>query len=432
MPPDDSLAAAFANELAPAGNGKAIDEADWDRRLRAAVEAGHVRDDGFSLADDLRHWATFVQALDPVEREVRISERLAVMSTLHENAQEMLREALAEAERERRAAAAGRPEGPRIVTAAQLAEVAPERPHYVLWGYLARGCITQLAAKMKLGKSRFVMDAVSKIVHGADFLGHMTEKTSVLYLTEEGAVTFRRGLERYDLTECETLHVFLRREAIGMSWAAVGDFVLEYITTNCIGLVVVDTLTDWAGITGDKENDAGVALEAMRPLRLWADAGASVLAVRHEGKQGGDVGDAARGSTAFGGAMDILCALRRPSGTQNPYQRELKAVGRFDDTPQDVVVELLGGLEEGRYEMVGETHQTQRLAAERAVIDLLPDHMDERVDEAYLVEASGMSRSTVKRTLDRLRTGGALATGKAPKLNGSGVRNVYWIGESDE
>ena len=90
-------------------------------------------------------------------------------------------------------------------------------------------------------------------------------------------------------------------------------------------MLVVDTLFKFAGIRGDGENASGEAVEAMGPLQLATSAGLSVAVIRHERKSGGNVGDSARVSSAFGGkptlsskfggrrVMEIrTCAIYRP------------------------------------------------------------------------------------------------------------------------
>ena len=106
------------------------------------------------------------------------------------------------------------------------------------------------------------------------------------------------------------------------------------------GLLVVDTLSTWARLGGDDENSSGKAAEAMAPLQLAAATGIAVLVLRHDRKSGGDVGDSARGSSAFGGAVDIILALRRGEGNSRPTIRALHGLSRFDETPATLMIEL--------------------------------------------------------------------------------------------
>ena len=75
----------------------------------------------------------------------------------------------------------------------------------------------------------------------------------------------------------------------------------------------------------------------MAPLQIAAADGLAIVVTRHERKAGGDVGDSGRGSTAFGGAVDIILAIRRIDGTSNA--RRVYGLSRFDETPDVFTME---------------------------------------------------------------------------------------------
>jgi hypothetical protein len=106
-------------------------------------------------------------------------------------------------------------------------------------------------------------------------------------------------------------------------------------------LLVVDTLGNLSGIKGDSENDAGSALEIMKPLLVMASSGLSVLCVRHDRKGGGEVGDSGRGSSAFSASVDVVMQIKRLEGNGRPTFRNITAVSRFDETPDNLVIELV-------------------------------------------------------------------------------------------
>lgn len=104
--------------------------------------------------------------------------------------------------------------------------------------------------------------------------------------------------------------------------------------------MVIDTLSQFAGLTGDRENNSGDALEAMQPLQHAVADGIGIMSVRHERKSGGDVGDSGRGSSAFAGAVDIVLSLRKPEGNAAKNRRLLQSLSRFSETPNDLLIEL--------------------------------------------------------------------------------------------
>lgn len=429
MPPDVELETALG-ELP--GNGKpAVDESDWTRRLQGAVKAGHLDPGDIpTQAEILRNWARFTAAMAPLERECEVSRQLGVM--LDENARELVDAALAEADQERKTSSNGKPDGPRIVTAPEFALLAQEDIDYLVWGYVARGMITQLAAGIKVGKTVWMLDAVHQMLTGGEFLGHMTQKCPVLYMTEEGHRSFRRNLQQAQLLEQQDLHLLLRQEVFGMSWPEVGQYVENYVIDKKVGAICVDTLSDWANLAPDAEKDEGAARRVVAVLRQWCNVtGCAVVALQHERKGGGNIGDSARGSSAFGGAMDVLLVLREQTKERDrethPNRRELGGRGRCD-VPEPVIIEW----EDHHYGLVGGASQTHQLDNEKAVVDCLPYKVSEEVDEAWISERAGIPRTTVRRVINSLRSRKVIARAAMPRSSGHGTRHVYWIGEDSD
>src|SRR5262249_33463310 len=99
-------------------------------------------------------------------------------------------------------------------------------------------------------------------------------------------------------------------------------------------------LPQFARIAGDAENSAGDALAVMYPLQIVAAMeGLAVVVARHERKAGGDVGDSARGSSAFAGAVDAILSIRRPKGNQPLTFRTIRTFSR-DSGESELTIEL--------------------------------------------------------------------------------------------
>lgn len=166
------------------------------------------------------------------------------------------------------------------------------------------------------------------------------------------------------------------------------------------GLVICDTLSDWTALSGDSENNAGAALEVMRPLQDAAAEGPAILVCMHERKSGGDTVDAARGSSAFGGAAEIIFSLHRVAVPGHESRRELTGVGRFDDIPTRLVVEMV----DGHYVSLGSSGDVERKTARRLCVESLAMKREWAKPLAHL-EAKGkgvVSRVTFQRVLDQL------------------------------
>jgi hypothetical protein len=180
---------------------------------------------------------------------------------------------------------------------------------WVLQGYFAAGSIAEMSGKIKTGKTSLLQSACAAILDGVPFLGQPTGKTKVLYLTEQPDTSFREAMERAGLLGREDFHVLSFGDTRGVAWPDVVRAAVIHAKRIGAGLLIVDTLSQWAGLSGDSENDSGTAIEAMNPLQFAAAQGLAVIVVRHERKSGGEISDAGRGSSAFGGVVDVILSL---------------------------------------------------------------------------------------------------------------------------
>jgi hypothetical protein len=267
--------------------------------------------------------------------------------------------------------------------------------------WLARSAITELVGKAKVaGKTTWALALCAAILDGNDFIGQPTISTPIVYLTEESEVTFRIALERAHIGLRDDFHVLFWRETLGKKWP---DAMAEAVTVAIerkAGLVVIDTLAQFAQLTGDRENNAGDALEAILPLQKGRDRNLGVLMLRHERKQGGQLGDSGRGSSAFAGAVDIILNLGRPKGNHAENIRVINAVSRLDDVPASLVIELCS---EG-YRSCGTTERPSADAAKDLVLSILPASETTAISlEQILATATSESRTTIQRVLGELK-----------------------------
>lgn len=288
----------------------------------------------------------------------------------------------------------------RFRTAREVAEATPPEVDWVARGIVARGSLTELAGKIKAaGKTTFATHLCHQVVGGLPFLDACTAQGPVVYLTEQGESSFREALRRAELLENDDFHVLFWHDVVGVSWPeVVGGAVDEAMRIGAV-LLVVDTLPQFAGVRGDAENNAGEALAAMEPLQeAAAKHNLGVIAVRHERKAGGDVGDSGRGSSAFGGAVDIVLALRRPEGNHGPSVRELRSLSRFDETPNGLIIELVGST----YQVLGDQADVALAEARNALLEVMPTTPGTALRETVLREKAGLKRTTSQRALEAL------------------------------
>jgi hypothetical protein len=282
---------------------------------------------------------------------------------------------------------------------AEIATAVPEEIPWVVEPFIAVGAITDLSGKVKLaGKTTLALDMVRSVTQGTNFLDWKTVKGPVVYLTEQPKVTFREAMKRAGLLGQKHFHMLFRSEAFGVSWPEVVREAVRECEASGSKFLVTDTLPQFAGLVRDAENDSGAALAAIEPLQIAAARGIAVLTISHDRKGGGAPGDARRGSSAYGGAVDVLCALRRTEGNGPRNRRLLISVSRFDSTPEELLIEL----REDGYHSLGEPGEAAKQQVESEVLSALPHSKSEALDIGALEKKTNVKRSQLQRVLEVL------------------------------
>ena len=310
------------------------------------------------------------------------------------------------------------------MTARETAEATPEHPEWIAYGYVAAGAVTEIDGRIKGGKTTFVMALIAAVRKGRPFLGQPTTKTSVVYLTEQNEGSYREALRRAGLLTADDVHILFWNRVQGVEWGEVVGMARVKASEVGARLLVVDTLAHWSGLRGDAENNSGAALEAVGPLLAAAADGLGVVVLRHERKSGGDVGDSARGSSAFGGAVDIVVQVSRSEGNARATLRKLTSLSRFDETPGEQMVELT---ETGEYVSHGDGAAVAHAEALAAVMVAVPDREGLAAEEKDILDTTGIPRATARRALDEL-----IRDGKVVRV-GAGIKGQpyrFWRPET--
>ena len=286
------------------------------------------------------------------------------------------------------------------------------RVEWVWHEYLARGTITELDGKVKVsGKTTFCHHLARSILDGEPFLSRYTLRGPVVYLTEEGPATFERAMATRGLKGQHDFHYLSKRHAATATWPQLVAAAREKVIEVGAVILFVDTLGKLAGFVGDDENSAGRVMAAMLPLQALAtELNIAIVVTRHERRAGGQVGESARGSTAISGDVDQILQLTRTGGDSHQNERWLKAIGRHDETPAELRIEL----DRGTYRVVGPEDAFNR--AGEALLDMLqPDEPTAVVDLLEDLADQGHSRKSVYESVDRLA-----ATGQLEVIEGIG------------
>lgn len=285
-------------------------------------------------------------------------------------------------------------------SAAAVAKSTPETVDWMVFGYVAIGVILEVAGKLKAsGKTTWIAAMVRAILTGTRFMGVETRYTPVVWLTEERKQTFAETLKRNRLDDREDLKVLHWHKAKGLSWPAVMAGATQYALDIGARIIVVDTISQWAGLKGDAENSNGAQLEAVAPLQEAAARGLAPVVARHERKGGGEVGESGRGGSAFSGAVDIVLSLRRGEGKTKPTVRVLHALSRFSETPDSLVIDLT----DDGYIALGDEGSVATLAAETALLDRMPMSAVDALDlETLRLMEPSIAKTAAKAAIKRL------------------------------
>jgi AAA domain len=313
-----------------------------------------------------------------------------------------------------------------FMTAAELAASTPEHIEWVVRPWIASGAVTMVIGKVKAaGKTTLLTLMARAAIKGEPFMGELTKKTRVVYLCEQPTVSFKQALKRAGLLKSNQITILFRKDVIGRSWPEVVKETIDQCKRLGAFLLIVDTLSPFAGLSGTSENEAGRALEVLEPLQEATAAGIGVAIAQHERKAGGDVEESGRGSTAFAGYVDVLLSLSRPKGHARSNLRVLKALSRFDETPEELVIELT----EDGYIQRGAVRGIAEEDAHAAIVAAVPKVRSEAMTMEQLVAATHISRTTAQRATEQLVDMSDLrVTGKGTR----GDPKRYWGENSDD
>ena len=302
-------------------------------------------------------------------------------------------------------------------TAQEIAEMTPENTAWVVKGFAAEHSITELTGHAKeAGKTSFLMGMVHSVLTGGSFLDQPTSQGSVVYLTEEKAPTFRAALQRADLLTpdiAQDLHVMTYWDAAQLGWEGICKQAERQCDEVNAKLLVIDTLSQFAGFTGEQENTSGDANASLLRLQQIAhELPVAIVIVRHDRKSGGKVGQAGRGSGAFTAGVDVVLHLGRPEGQGKPTLRVLTSLSRYEETPQALMLDRIDAFHsrEGvgneskayRWVSLGEPRAIAHEQSEAKILELLPTSEAEAMTVAEILEATGVRNTTLHRTLTDL------------------------------
>lgn len=237
----------------------------------------------------------------------------------------------------------GRPGGPiplESLSTAQLFAAQDLKVEWLAWPFAAAGLSSILDALPKLGKTRFILEAIKASRDGRTFLGHATLPIRVIYVSEQSTASLAMQAREVGFTGDEPIEElrWITRE----HWSRVvfTDLLAQAEKMaagyNCL---VFDTWHTVARL--ENENDAAeVNRLGNLALDLAAQHKLALVLSRHDRKSGGDIGLSGRSSIQLSGLVDVILHLLRLPGQAAPTQRKLELLARVPGLPNEQIIEL--------------------------------------------------------------------------------------------
>jgi hypothetical protein len=228
----------------------------------------------------------------------------------------------------------------RVVAARDLDKQRFTPPTWLWQGYLGPGKVTLLTSQWKSGKTTLVSLLLAHMQQGGQLAGLPVAAGKAFVISEESEADWRPRFTRLGIRDNVDLLCRPFTAQPGMDgWLALIDAALALHHRQGYALVVIDSLAYF--LPAHSENSAGALLECLTPLQRLATAGMSVLLPHHPRKGKTPAGQAARGSGALPGFVDVLIEMAYYAQPDDlDRRRRLVAFSRHDDTPRHLLVEL--------------------------------------------------------------------------------------------
>jgi hypothetical protein len=209
-----------------------------------------------------------------------------------------------------------------------------------LWdGYIGAGEVTLLSSIWKTGKTTLLAHLFRAMEFGGEFCGRRVSPARVCVISEEPEHLWADRRDKLGLHD----HLWvLPRPFFGLprkeEWESFVAWMTDVVEAETFDLVVVDALSGCWPVRD--ENSNAQIQEALMPLRRISQV-ASLLLLHHLRKTDGGEFTGSRGGGALPAFVETMVELRPLiPGDDDDRRRVLRAKGRWDDTPRELVVEL--------------------------------------------------------------------------------------------
>jgi hypothetical protein len=227
-----------------------------------------------------------------------------------------------------------------VVAARDLDQERFTPPTWLWQGYVGPGKVTLLTSQWKSGKTTLVSLLLARMQHGGHLAGLNVAAGKAFVISEESEADWRPRFQQLGIRD----HVDLLCRPFAApptmdQWLALIETAEALHQRHGTALVVIDSLASF--LPAHSENSAGGLLECLTPLQRLTTAGVAVLLPHHPRKGKTVAGQAARGSGALPGFVDIIIEMGYFAlPDDQDRRRRLVAFSRHNDTPRHLLIEF--------------------------------------------------------------------------------------------
>lgn len=345
------------------------------------------------------------------------------------------------------AAAGTRPDAACALPASTRAQAGDFEPPAVLWGpdnltaaagppvpwlwhgFLRPGAVTLLTSEWKSGKTTLASVLLARLGSGGALAGLALGRGRAIIVTEEDPSLWQGRAQALGIGA----HVgwccrpFRGRPSL-KTWQCFIDYLVELHERDPLALVIIDPL---AAFLPGSENSAGAIMDVFLPLQRLTARRVSVFVQHHPSKGDPLIGQAARGTGALCGFVDIYIEMRYfDRADDEDRRRRLWTFSRFPESPSRLVIEWSADgtdyLSHGTFEDEEFGRQWRRL---HAICADAPQKLTRLQIQERWQSRRKPDRITLKRWLEQAVSRGLL------RRDGKGLRSSpfrYWLPEKEE
>jgi hypothetical protein len=216
---------------------------------------------------------------------------------------------------------------------------APQAPTEWIWeGLIKPRSLTLLTSQWKAGKTTLLSILLGLRVAGGSLGGLAVKPGNTLIITEEPIPDWEaRAAKHHFGDNVSFISKPFRTIPTEKEWQELLDRALTIHTVHGVDLFLIDPLAPFLR----NENQARCMLEALLPLDKLLQVGMAGTLLHHPGRGERPLGQAARGSGALLGHVDVSIDMRLPPGEgPDTRRRQLFALSRYPPSPRRLTMEL--------------------------------------------------------------------------------------------